>query len=132
MAAVLVYHVELTVPKPGWLLSQLAGFGAQGVQLFFVVSAMTLMMSWNARRDGPVRFWLRRLFRIAPMFWVAIVIHEGVNASGLYRWHDNNPGDILLAAVFLHGWSLPAMNHVVPGGWTVGAEMMFYAVFPLL
>ena len=29
-------------------------------------------MSWHARSDGTYPFYIRRLFRIAPMFWLAI------------------------------------------------------------
>ena len=39
----------------------LADQGARGVQLFFVASAITLCMSWEARRDGAIPFYIRRL-----------------------------------------------------------------------
>ena len=131
ITGVIVYHVGQVFPGPIWPLTDVARLGVEGVQLFFVVSAMTLMMSWHARDDGAVPFWLRRLFRIAPMFWIAIVFFVMLNEMNPAGW-DIGPFDVLLAFLFLHGWSFPAMNHVVPFGWTVGAEMMFYAVFPLL
>jgi peptidoglycan/LPS O-acetylase OafA/YrhL len=37
-----------------------------------------------------------------------------------------------LNIVFLHGLSPSANNEIVPGGWSIGAEMIFYAVFPAL
>src|ERR1700733_5588258 len=46
--------------------------GARGVQLFFVTSALTLSMSWVSRKESAGAFYLRRFFRIAPMFWLAI------------------------------------------------------------
>jgi peptidoglycan/LPS O-acetylase OafA/YrhL len=58
--------------SPGVLA--LANQGARGVQLFFVASAMTLLMSWNARGDGAGAFYIRRFFRIAPMFYISVPI----------------------------------------------------------
>ena len=56
--------------------------GARGVQLFFVVSAVTLMMSWRARQDGVLAFYKRRFFRIAPMWWLAIIFWVLLQGSG--------------------------------------------------
>jgi peptidoglycan/LPS O-acetylase OafA/YrhL len=50
----------------------LADQGARGVQLFFVASAMTLCMSWHSRNDGALPFYIRRFFRIAPMYYLSI------------------------------------------------------------
>jgi peptidoglycan/LPS O-acetylase OafA/YrhL len=52
--------------------------GARGVQLFFVISALALMISWHKRNDGAVPFYLRRFFRIAPMFWLGIAFFAGL------------------------------------------------------
>src|SRR5262249_49929991 len=35
-------------------------------------------------------------------------------------------------ALFVHGLVATANNTVVPGGWSIGAEMLFYAAFPAL
>src|SRR5271167_4323229 len=48
--------------------------GARGVQLFFVASALALCFSWTARKESAKSFYARRLFRIAPMFWLAIIV----------------------------------------------------------
>jgi peptidoglycan/LPS O-acetylase OafA/YrhL len=50
----------------------IVSMGARGVQLFFVASAMTLFMSWKVRDDGAKAFYIRRLFRIAPMFYLSM------------------------------------------------------------
>jgi peptidoglycan/LPS O-acetylase OafA/YrhL len=33
---------------------------------------------------------------------------------------------------FIHGFYSPANNNIVPGGWSIGTEMAFYLVFPIL
>jgi peptidoglycan/LPS O-acetylase OafA/YrhL len=90
------------------------------------------MLSWHARGDGAGRFYIRRLFRIAPMFWAALIVYSLLFAAGLYPEGSTHWSDIALTAVFLHGFSPNAINLVVPGGWTIGVEMMFYAMFPLI
>ena len=50
---------------------------ARGVELFFVVSALTLCLSSAARSNREalptLNFYIRRFFRIAPMFYIAIM-----------------------------------------------------------
>jgi peptidoglycan/LPS O-acetylase OafA/YrhL len=58
---------QLPEPWHSWV-----GAMQTGVQLFFLASAITLLFSWNARNDGLINFYVRRLFRIAPLFWLAI------------------------------------------------------------
>jgi peptidoglycan/LPS O-acetylase OafA/YrhL len=108
------------------------------VQLFYIASAMTLLLSWMARRSSeraPLRnYLLRRLFRILPMFWVAIALYVAIEGFGPRYWA---PGGIRwwfipLTASCLHGILPETANSVVPGGWSIAVEMGFYAVFPLL
>jgi len=109
-------------------------WGARGVQLFFVVSALTLMKSWTERNDGPEAFYIRRLFRIAPMFWLAIPFYLWLNGTdptyyapnGITAWH------VGMTASFLHGLHPETITSVVPGGWSVADEVLFYILFPLI
>jgi peptidoglycan/LPS O-acetylase OafA/YrhL len=103
-----------------------AAFGARGVQLFFVASALTLMLSWHGRGDGAGAFFVRRCFRILPMFWLSIPIYLGFNAE-LYT------PQVFGAAIFMQAarpdWIQAA---IVPGGWSVCAEVGFYLIFPVI
>ncbi|NIF18693.1 acyltransferase [Pantoea sp. Cy-639] len=134
---VLVHASQQVKPLSQWL-QQFMDEGARGVQLFYIASAVTLCMSWAARRATdlhPVRdFYLRRVFRIAPMFYLAIILFlllNGTHASyfapnGISWWF------VPMTALFLHGLHPETINSVVPGGWSVAVEMTFYLVFPLL
>lgn len=97
--------------------------GARGVQLFFVVSALTLMLSWHHRNDGAGPFLIRRAFRILPMFWLSIPLY----LSGPVDWQ-------IVAAALLLQASRPdwLFAPIVPGGWSICAEAAFYLVFPVL
>ena len=132
VTGVILSHAKNLFPDMHWRLIKLTEFGAHGVQLFFVASALTLMLSWHARNDGAVPFYLRRLFRIAPMFWLATALYGGLNAVGLWPDGSSDPAAIAATAFFVHGWAPDTINLVVPGGWTIGVEMTFYAVFPVI
>ena len=128
---VIIVHAGQYVPG----MDDWTAWGAKGVQLFFVVSAFTLMASWNARNDGALAFYLRRLFRIVPMFWIALAVYYLLRVDGIASFgpFEVLPQHILQTAVLAHGLNLATLgNGVVPGGWTVGNEMIFYVFFPLL
>jgi peptidoglycan/LPS O-acetylase OafA/YrhL len=78
-------------------------------------------------------FFVRRLFRIAPLFWLAIPFylwHIGLgpraSAPNGIHWPQ-----IVSTSLFLHGWHPASINSVVPGGWSIATEMTFYLILPL-
>jgi peptidoglycan/LPS O-acetylase OafA/YrhL len=126
-------HPALMSP---WL-SRYAEQGARGVQLFFVISALTLFLSAGKRGDEaePWRnFYVRRIFRIAPMFYLAFgaycllpLLLKGQDLPAL--------ATIIGTLSFTNGWNpvwLLGANDVVPGGWSIGVEMSFYIIFPMV
>ena len=113
--------------------------GAMGVQLFFIASAFTLFLSFskrNSMEQFPVRnFFIRRFFRIAPIFYIAICYYLFQN------WHSGRnvftPGvphvfDIVSNFLFVNGFSPYSIRSIVPGGWSIAVEITFYAVLPFL
>src|SRR4051812_26086677 len=67
------------------LVQSISGFGQMGVQLFFVASAYTLCLSASRRAEPTKNFYLRRFFRIAPLYYFAIVLYATV-AYTLFRF----------------------------------------------
>ncbi|WP_433867116.1 acyltransferase family protein [Ralstonia wenshanensis] len=124
------------------LIAKITDYCQMGVQLFFVASALTLCLSAVARREESrplLKFYIRRFFRIAPAYYVGIAFYTLWTISvseyqvGPYPNPDNyTPINILANALFLHGLYPPANNTIVPGGWSIAAEMLFYAFFPFL
>jgi exopolysaccharide production protein ExoZ len=116
------------------LISKYTAEGARGVQLFFITSALTLMISWNARNDGIRSFYIRRLFRIAPMFWLAIPFFLFLNGTEKSYWAPEGIHfwQVALTFLFVHGFEPQSITSVVPGGWSIAVEMTFYAIFPVL
>jgi len=109
--------------------------GAAGVDLFFIISGFVMVYSSESlfgRADAPKIFFLRRLARIAPLYWavtIAIILYIYA-AHGAKIWEIYSP--VSLAASFLF-WPYPRVDglaypvHLL--GWTLNYEMFFYAVF---
>ena len=132
--AVIAYHVGIRF-VPGGIVGAVAGLGYTGVQLFFIVSAISMCYMWDQRRGerAPVRsFLIRRLCRIAPPFWFGIVFYTLWRQCGFSADAPIGPVDVVLTATFLHGFVPSAINLVVPGGWSIAVEVGFYALFPML
>lgn len=127
---------EATGAVPG-LTALAMDYGQLGVQLFFIVSGYTMMLTFGDRIDSAAvrSFYIRRVFRIVPLFWIAIIFYLlFTRGEGFRTWapHGISAGDVLLTFLFLHWGSVTAFNSVVPGGWSIAVEMQFYLLFPLL
>lgn len=112
--------------------------GQRGVQLFYIISAFTLCMSLDRRSEKEKNqlqnFFIRRFFRIAPLFYAAIVANlffQGLAPrpealEGLKWW------EVASGFFFLNGLSPNAINSVAIGGWSVAVETTFYCLLPWL
>jgi peptidoglycan/LPS O-acetylase OafA/YrhL len=104
--------------------------GQRGVQLFFVVSAFTLFLSFENRRAElrpTINFFLRRLFRLTPMFWLTTIV-------AIFLWPEivGSWSDISLSMLYLAFLSPRALLHGAAGSWSIANEMVFYCLLPLL
>ena len=134
LMVVLVHHVQaVTRMTPLDSFTSLIGaYGQMGVQLFFVASAITLCMSQSRRVGGGALgpFYIRRFFRIAPLYYSAILLYAVVDLLAPRAFGAYSPGNVVANLTFLHGFVPSAINDVVPGGWSIAGEMAFYVVFP--
>jgi len=140
---VILVHTAACVPGLSVDLQEATYYGMLGVQLFFVASAFTLCHS-GMQRQGETRpllsYAIRRYFRIAPMYYIGIVLYAGMSLLNNYVIErrlafgaEYTLSSVMANVFFVHGLVPgPANNAVVPGGWSIGTEMAFYAVFPLL
>ncbi len=133
---VVLYHMAL-MPSPGLEVPEwcrvFVHTGGTGVTLFFVLSAYTLTNSLALRGTSHSEignFYIRRVFRVAPLFYAWILV------SGIrdYLWYGvtHSWQDYLLNLTFIFN-VVPGHNEsLVWAGWTIGVEMIFYALFPLI
>lgn len=92
LGVLMVHSAQSVRPNHAFLRSAMAQ-GSLGVQLFYIASALTLCLSWRFRstQEGhPTRdFYIRRFFRIAPMFYLAIVLYVLLNGLAPQYWAPN-------------------------------------------
>lgn len=131
---IIAVHVSQAAPDLKGIGRILVDQGARGVQLFFVASALTLLLSWHTRQSRAAAFYVRRLFRIAPMFWLGIIFFLATEGFGPRYFAPNGIDNlaVFLTVTFLHGWHPETITSVVHGGWSIAVEMNLYLIFPLL
>ncbi len=139
-----VQHSQMGAGNPGisGFLNGMAEYGQMGVQLFFVVSAFTLCLSMSNRsgeRRKYVNFFIRRFFRIAPLYYFGIayyallsVVNNYLKTGEMQVAEQYTALNIGANVLFLHGFYPPANTNIVLGGWSIGTEVAFYVLFPLL
>ena len=128
-----------------------------GVDLFMMLSGFLMVFDYYLRAEKEpwtepetwMKFWARRFFRIAPLYYVmlalamilgtvllagraqsAALLHLAPQTSESYT--DAGPANILTHLTFVFGL-LPAYAMRTPlPDWSLGLEMQFYAAFPAL
>ena len=107
-----------------------------GVDIFFVISGF-IMVHVAAREFGepgaPQRFFVRRVARIAPMYWLltTVLILGALVAPEMLNVPIGGLSHILKSYVFIPDWrpDMSAVRPVMALGWTLNYEMFFYVVF---
>ena len=122
---------------PEWFQA-LAIQGSRGVQLFFIASALTLFLSINNRSKkesaATYNFFIRRFFRITPLFYMAIILYTSLDGFSPREWAPEGITwlHIVSTFTFTNGWHPTYITSVVPGGWSIAVEMTFYLFVPFL
>jgi peptidoglycan/LPS O-acetylase OafA/YrhL len=130
--AVFGYHAAVPHMTGGWL----------GVEVFFVLSGylITGVLLGEHARTGRVmidRFWARRLFRLWPALLVMVVVVAPTYSLGPFAWKTFASYAGSAAQVALYVWDvslsyLGANAGFIGHTWTLGVEMYFYILWPLL
>jgi peptidoglycan/LPS O-acetylase OafA/YrhL len=124
--AVVLYHlVHIGDIKPSQFFEFVGRDFGYSVHLFFIISAYSLMHSTEPKINRPnwlSDYFIKRFFRIAPLFYSMIVFFLLVVG---YQSITN----IVLNLTFTFGF-IPSSGFIW-GGWSVGVEMIFYAIFPV-
>lgn len=131
---VLLAHAQGTVGFPSGLavlLHSLGDVGHLGVRVFFVISGFlitTLLLSEKAR-TGQVSlraFYLRRFFRIFPVFYVYIIVIACLAVAHIVSLRG---GDLLHAFTYTMNYHADRswwLGHA----WSLSVEEQFYIIWP--
>ena len=123
-----VHHLGLPNALP-----KILGYGGAGVDLFFVISGFVMVYSSDAlfgRNGVSLRFFLRRIARIVPLYWLmtsvmfVYVVSRGFAASDASL-------KLAVASYFFIPFARPSgeIDALYGVGWTLNYEMFFYFVF---
>jgi peptidoglycan/LPS O-acetylase OafA/YrhL len=132
--AVAMYHLSVWFelhPSGSFANMAFAKVGNYGVSSFFILSGFLLfrLTPWTRlREEGIGRFYLKRWLRLAPVFYLAVLLNV---ALGLGMGPQVTPRFILENVTLCFGAIHP--NHaLVVGGWYVGLVVLLYVAYPLL
>lgn len=135
IAGVIITHVASILELTG-TFRKITNIGALGVQLFFVISAFTIFYSLSKNPSNPNQnrdFFIRRLFRIIPIYWLGIILYSSIYGLGSRGWLDGPELWHIPYHVFLVNVLHPeTSSSVVPGGWSISCEVLFYLTVPFL
>ena len=116
------------------LLGALAQRLEAGVAVFFVLSGFLLSYPWlrqlrtGARRDSIGRYALKRVLRIMPVYWVAVVAAVVLvpqnDGTSLPRTVDA----LLMIDMYKEGLLLEGLTQM----WSLATEVAFYVTLPAL
>lgn len=138
---VILVHTAQSIPNLPSIAASLAKSGQFGVQLFFVASALTLCLTAKGIEFTPRKtsaFYARRFFRIWPMYTLGVATYLCVHIATQWRsWPEYaiepyTLQNILINITLINGLVPGANNVIVPGGWSIGTEILFYLAFPPL
>ena len=123
-----MFHAFQWLGDPFWI-------GAAGVDVFFVISGYIIWTMGTGPEASPGVFFWRRLTRVAPAYWLATgaVIAIAVFWPRLMPQVTLSARHIALSLAFIQhhdprGLPFP----VLPPGWSLGFEAVFYSLFTLV
>ena len=126
-----------------WMIS----LGKYGVELFFFLSGWLLVSIYGLNDDKLGKaYWSRRMARIYPLWILFLLIAflrwEYTNSGQLHspiksidgesNFLHSPAGVIVLTLSFTLFVSASLWNGVIPGGWSIQAEVAHYLLFPII
>jgi exopolysaccharide production protein ExoZ len=110
--------------------------GWSGVDLFFVISGFVMTYTTATHSYTRSGFFLRRLARIAPMYWLMTLVTAllAISAPRLFQTTHFGWTNLIESLLFIPSRD-PVTGHIEPLlhlGWTLNYEMFFYCWFAIL
>jgi peptidoglycan/LPS O-acetylase OafA/YrhL len=129
--SIMLYHLTTWDVTPLSADSLLGRLGVYGVSMFFVLSGLSIAVAYHhsmGTAGGIRRFAVRRIFRIWPLMWLAVLTLTTILAA---RGDAPSWRLIALNLTTLFGFVKPTA-YLNAGAWSIGNEMVYYALTPLI
>jgi peptidoglycan/LPS O-acetylase OafA/YrhL len=125
------------IPFVNVSLQPLAETGWLGVELFFFISGFVLMLPLvQAHLSGTQpptwrHFYVRRFLKIVPSYILCIAVMLAIGyQTYAHTWEAVR--DVAFHLAFIHNWFAATYGSIDGVMWSLGVEIQFYALFPLL
>lgn len=135
--SVMIYHYAewhgIVLPWPAQKPLELLGIYA--VSTFYALSGCALFIVYQSRiRDKKFlrEFFIKRTFRIVPLFWFATFLVILTQKEASQEWSQYlDPWKLFLNFSLLFSWLDPGA-YLATGAWSIGNEWAFYSLFPII
>lgn len=111
--------------------------GSAGVDLFFVISGFVMVVATRSLTTQPDGWWIfvkRRVRRIVPLYWglTSLKLCAMLLIPAMMLHTAPGIANIVCSYLFIPARTLGGTIHpVLPVGWTLNYEMLFYTLFAL-
>lgn len=124
---VVLYHYKNNVWVPGWI------DGGIPVSMFFTLSGYLMAHVYTTVPLPPRAFWVKRIARIAPLYYLGLILYSYRLVGELYR----HPNDVMMwvsaiSSVLGLQSLVPLMPFWMSVGWSLSVEVVAYVLFPFL
>ncbi len=115
----------------------LGKLGVYAVAAFYILSGLSLALVYKNKittKGAVFGFLIKRIFRIFPLFWLAILAGIGIKIA-IYVI-KGTPIDVTAYQLFLNitllfGFVSPS-SYITTGAWSIGNEVVFYSILPIV
>jgi peptidoglycan/LPS O-acetylase OafA/YrhL len=126
---IVAFHL-ITVAHLKVLGSEFIELGKFGTVLFFIISGFIIYLSMENKVGGIFEFYIKRFFRIAPLFYFVICIYIYIFPG--FASTVPSIKSIILNIIFAFNFYPQFFYSIVGAGWTLGVEIPFYFFAPFI
>ena len=114
------------------LISYLEGWGANGVDIFFVISGFVMLYTQLDNKRTVKDFLILRAIRIVPIYWLLTLTVTTIYIAAPFLFREMIIStEWVLASLGFMSTAVVGKSPIVYVGWTLEWEMLFYLVFGL-
>lgn len=135
-------NIQLTPTMKLFDLELIQRFGYVAIEAFFVLSGFCLFypiardMFGESKFTGWKQFFIKRVRRIYPSYLLMLLLLLIFPALSWVTYDVNNTADVakhfLTHVFFVHTWNNATLGSTISTAWTMGIEVQFYVLFPLI
>lgn len=132
---VVLFHTIGTAVSYGYetdFISYLEGWGANGVDIFFVISGFVMLYTQIDNKRTVKDFLILRAIRIIPIYWLLTLTVTAIYIAAPFLFRELIIStELVLASLGFMSMAVKGVHPIVYVGWTLEWEMLFYLVFGL-